>query len=249
MKNVIFYLVLAMTAVLSSCNVQEEYTFTEDGGVTYSLQYSISKEMMGGGNFSASGLPTDTLISLGELMKENDGVKVDYPEKDEDVANISPLHMGVGSSDEEISITIKGDFADLNAMQKSLKSFARLSEQSAEKNGDGANEIAQKMVTSTVTQDNILYSYDKKGFSKKCTSSSADSEENFKNLFGEMEGGLTEMLSAGKYVVKYNFPKKVKSVDNANAIISEDEKSVVVEYPMMEVLMSPQKMGIAVKFK
>ena len=255
MKKTVLYFIFGIALCLSSCNVHEEISFSVDGSVSYKMQYNISKMMIGETmNFEASGFPSDTVISLKELG-ESGGSKAEYPEQEEDIANIAPLFLTVNSNDEDIAFSISGNFDDIAAMQQSMKSFTRLSEKESEKKRATEGEtvdMTQELLHSAISQEGVIYSFSENSFTRKASNISSDSDESsdLDETLSNIIGGnmLSEMLPLGKYIMKYNFPRKVKSVDNSNAIISEDRKSVVIEYSLSEIMASPQGLDISVEF-
>ena len=48
------------------------------------------------------------------------------------------------------------------------------------------------------------------------------------------------------YVLKYHFPRKIKSVSNVNAKISEDKKSLELQFLITDCLVNPESTNLEV---
>ena len=48
------------------------------------------------------------------------------------------------------------------------------------------------------------------------------------------------------YILKYHFPRKIKSVSNANAIISKDQKSMELQFLITDCLANPESTNLEV---
>ncbi|ANO47776.1 hypothetical protein B0A78_05095 [Flavobacterium columnare NBRC 100251 = ATCC 23463] len=57
------------------------------------------------------------------------------------------------------------------------------------------------------------------------------------------------ILEASKYVVKYHFPKAVKTVSNKSAVFSKDRKIATIEFKWDEIVKSPECLNLEVQFK
>jgi len=57
------------------------------------------------------------------------------------------------------------------------------------------------------------------------------------------------IFESSKYIIKYHFPKEVKSVSNKQAMFSEDRKTITIEFPFNEYMKEPEKTNFEVVFK
>ena len=57
---------------------------------------------------------------------------------------------------------------------------------------------------------------------------------------------MAMMFEASNYKLNYHFKKRIKSVSNENAVISEDRMSVALDVPFMASLKDPEILNIEV---
>ena len=57
------------------------------------------------------------------------------------------------------------------------------------------------------------------------------------------------ILSQSEYKVIYHFERKIKNITNKDAVISEDQKTVEISYPMDTLLINPYLLEFEVKLK
>ena len=57
------------------------------------------------------------------------------------------------------------------------------------------------------------------------------------------------IFESSKYILKYHFPKAVKTVSNKSAMFSEDRKTITMEFNFNDCVKEPEKLNFDVVFK
>lgn len=113
--------------------------------------------------------------------------------------------------------------------------------------GDSLNP-AGNMQSPDITQFNSIYDFKcKDGFiSRKLN------QDKFKTLLDNPQ--LSQMKDAGNmgveipYTITLKLPRPVKKVDNPIAKLSEDKKTVIIQYNLIEMLNTPQKFEYTIEY-
>ncbi len=62
----------------------------------------------------------------------------------------------------------------------------------------------------------------------------------------KIDESFDRLFSQGKMVVKYHFPKKIKSVNNKDATFSMDGKTAILNYPASLFLKPDKELSIEI---
>jgi hypothetical protein len=116
--------------------------------------------------------------------------------------------------------------------------------------GDSSNPAAgnNNMQSPDMTQFNAIYDF-------KCKDGFISRKLNQEKLKALMENPqLSQMKDAGNmgveipYTITINLPRAVKKVDNPLAKVSDDKKTVIIKYNMIEMLNTPQKFEYSIEY-
>ena len=235
MKTFSTILVLTfMSIFIISCSISEEITFNANGGIKYSYLFDGSSFMkMAPDTLTKDKKIRDSIISFSSLLEEKkDSISKLPLAEQEKLAKLKPFKIIMHQDDtkKEFSVQLTGDFknsSDLNAALTTLSNF--------DKNNTGSTEKTGLLVNSY---------YDWNGKELKKTSTVPEAVK-----VDSSAQSMIAMFSGGKFKVKYNFPKKVKKVSDASALISQDGKTVLVEYDATEYLSTPEKTNIKIELE
>lgn len=234
---------LLLTVLLfSGCSIYEEVYFNEDMSVKYQMKFDAS-EMVG--MLSASSLPgynkhlpTDSVISLAEIMAEHkDSIKSLSIEEQNMLNDLRPLNVRINSDSvaKTLFISLFGDFTSADALNKTFRSLAE--------SKDKVSMRETNIRTMNQMDNASRYSWDGKMMKREIDPEMLSKSEVETN---KDKKGLADMFMGGKMVVKYHFPKRVINVSNPNALLSQDGKTVVIEYPATDFIDSTEKINIEI---
>jgi len=255
------FLLCILISYLTACSIQQEIALRENGQVYYSLAIDASQVIAIGGlstTDEANSFPKDTIISFRDLLEEKD-INLDtlsVEEKDL-LTSITPLSMRIRSNmeEQELFISYYGDFENIDALNKALKAIAYVEEISNKNEQAGNKETDEfKKIINRYSQ----YHWDKNArvFSSINQYKPGAPKEEEEDIAGEDSlsiideiGGLSSMLGGGKFKMIYTFPYRVKETSNPKALLSNDGKSVIIEYPSTKFIDDPQISDISIHFE
>lgn len=255
------YLILLLVFVLTSCVVQENLNFNEDGSGRLTYKIDMSKMMTMAG---------DKLGEKSSKKKNKKNNKKEANSKDIDSV-FSYKDMLVGKEDSIAKLPIE-EQARLKKMEKysgrlvmneaqkkmefhlftDFKNPAELQDLVSPVNSlAGMNPSTAQLGNDAPKNEGITsYDYNGKKFVKIVTlapktdlqkdlekldrDSEKDGEEDVdvEKLANELSESFKMMYNESSYEMTVSFPKKIKKVSIPNAKISEDGKTVVLVFPM-----------------
>jgi hypothetical protein len=259
-KNLYITLLIALSALLSSsCSVYEEVTFLKDGRMSYNMTFDGGEfmKMLSESKSSSSGKISDSIISLVQVLESEKMDMINgYPELKNDIENIRPLFFRTVENHQtgEFKMSIFGDFKDADAFNKAFKSMVNLASNTKDMDVDieGIPATGKRGGKDMIEWLAYFPEYQWDGKTMKRTIDTSklelqtdDKEPSNKDPFSDWKS----FFQGGKMGVKYHFPQKVNSVDNPDALLSQDGKTVIIEYPASVFTTSPQEADIEIKLK
>ena len=259
-KNLYLTLLLGLSALLaSSCSVYEEITFHKDGQMSYNMTIDGGDfmKMLSESKSSSSGKVSDSIISFAQILESEKMDMVNgYPEMEDDVENMRPLFFRTVENHQtgEFKISIFGDFKDTDAFNKAFKSMVNLASNTKDMDVD----IEGMPATGKRDGKDMIewlayfpeYQWDGKTMKRTIdTSKSKISEDEDTPSNKDPFSDWKSFFQGGKMSVKYHFPNKVDAVDDPNAMLSQDGKTVIIEYPASVFTTSPKDADIEIKLK
>lgn len=243
----IHYLLLAVLAsiLLTSCQITENIYIKEDGSgkIAYDIDAS---EMMGmmGDKLGETGMGdhVDSTFTFKQLFEEKKDSIAKLPPAEQQrlrkFENMS-VNMKMDAKDKLFRMSLFTDFRQASELQDMMEGMKSL--QSLEKKpGDPSNPFGNMMASGNNTE--LKYSYDGKTFRRNLRIIDPKLQQQMKDSTGMMK----MMFAGSQYIVKYHFPKKVKSVSNPNALYSDDRKTVTIPFPLADYMEAPEKMSFEV---
>lgn len=238
------FIVLASMS-FTSCQITENIYLKEDGSgkITYDIDASELMSMMGD-KIGETGMgdnvdSTFTFRQLFEEKKDSIG-KLPLAEQQrlKKFENMS-VSMKMSAKDKLFKMSLFTDFnktSELQDMMEGMKSLQSLEK----KPGDPDNPFGNMMASGNNTE--LKYSYDGKIFKRDLRIIDPKLQEQTKDSTGMMK----MMFAGSQYIMKYHFPKKVKSVSNPNALYSDDRKTVTIPFSLADYMETPEKMSFEV---
>lgn len=272
--NKIKYVALLLFLVsLSSCSITEKMIINEDGTGKFSYEIDGSKmmSMMGSAmrdegsskkkkknnKESVAKKLIDSTFTFKEMFvgKQDSIAKLPLAEQ-EKIKKMEKFSMHMVMDEEKgiMNYTMFTDFASVKELQDVMSPVETM------KSVSPAGKQAGGMgMTSDELQDNASTSffYDGKTFKKivskiekqeeKTESTSEDEDEN--ELGEQLKESLSMFYMQSSFKIVYEFPKPVKKVSVANALYSEDRKTITIEYPLKDYMENPTSLNFEVEFQ
>ena len=248
MKNRIFhraFVIILASICFVSCQITENIYLQEDGSgkISYDVDASELMSMMGDKLGEAGmGDRVDSTMTFKQLFAEKKDSIAQLPKAEQDrlkkLEDLS-INMKINSAEKIFKMSLLGDFkkpADLQDMSEAMKSLQALDK----KTPDASNPLSGMMQSSGNTD--LKYSFDGKVFKRNLKIIDPKLQQQTQDSTGMMK----MMFAGSQYIMKYHFPKKVKSVSNPNALYSEDRKTVTIPFSLIDYMESPEKMSFEV---
>lgn len=226
----------------SSCSIYEDIYFKDNATVRYEMKVDASEVlamMPDLANKTNSSIPSDSIISFAEIIREKvDTTNMTDSDK-KDLENVSPLFLNIKNKPDEqvLSLLMYGDFDNIDKLNEALISADRLQEKTIDK-ASGNSGFNMDRISNLSS-----YTWDGKKMSRTTISNSAESDDENPTAETAM---MSQLFSQGKLIVKYHFPKKVVKINNPKALLSQDGKSVIIEYPASVYKKPEEKMNIEI---
>jgi len=250
MKRILFF--ISVVLFLSGCSLYQEVTFKEDGKVFYLMSIDAGQIMgMGLSANDIGEMPSDTVISIIDMLKEKKNMDSISETEKRLYQDIAPLSVRIKSdiNKKELFISYFGDFKNITALNKALQAMSLLDSIDSKK--EGSNSSKQEQELNKIIERYNLYTWDGKTMTAvnqhnpdKKDNMDANDEDELSKL-----SSLSGMFSGGKMKTKYTFPKKVKTVNNPDALLSADRKSVIIEYQASDFLDNPKLSDIVIELE
>ncbi len=242
MKTLQLFLIIFSTLLLASCSFTEELTFNKDGSGTYNLNMDMSAmtAMMGSMKDSTQANAMekkDTLINFKDLIEENK-VEIDTMSEEskmviESLKNMK-MRMQMDEAEGLFLMDMFMDFKNINEIQNINEVIAK------------AQSLQSDQLSEAPTNQKVTFEYTKKLFKRKVELIKLSAEEQKK--FDENNAQYAMFMAGSKYKLKYTFPKKIKKVNQKEAVISEDQKTVTYEVDFEKAINEPKSLELEVKF-
>lgn len=243
MKKIVF--VTAICISLFGCQIKEEIHLNKDSSGSINFYVDMSQMISALGSFGKENSKTsieqnlDTIIQFSDIIEQNkDSISKLTLEEQEALNLLKGYSLETVMNTEKAKgyINIKGDFEDVNQLNDMQRVF------------DNANAVHKKKeLNSNPLKYEVTYEFKKKYFRRKVTQNQLDSIEEQK--YSDLITGYKMFLAGTKYKIVYHFPSKIKSVSIDRAFISNDKKTLTIEYPADSIYLNPYLLDFEVKLK
>lgn len=226
MKKLIFLLFVIFS--LSACSVYEDVYFQKDGSVKYQMMVDAGEILNMMPDFEIKmpdNLPTDSIISIAQMIK--DSIADITPDIQRDLDNIAPLCIKLENNiaDKKLGISVYGDFKNVDALNQAFASAAKLQEKQKEQSDSKTSNMSPFVLDGA----NAIH-WD--GKTMRRVVDVAENDEGEEQVEGEESDNdmSSNFFSKGKMIVRYHFPTEVENISNPDAVMSQDRKTVIIEY-------------------
>ena len=267
MNKSLSFIVALIVLCFYSCTVTESIVFDDQGGGKYLTTFDMSEVMKqmedafkGDDDKSAdnneekeAGELMDSTMYFKDLMVEyKDSIATLSPEKREALDAVQDMYMRIQMNEDEgeLKYGVGLDFSEI-AELTNVQEKIRLA-QSLNENSEQVDAMKDSPMGKFFGNDKngLVFNYDENGFSRVTTVVKEEGDVDFnidEEDASDME--MKEMFSAAAYIIEYTFPKKIKSVNLENAVISEDGKKVTAQVNWVDYLTNPKALDIKVEFE
>ena len=237
-------LLLFLLSLVTSCEVTETLRINPDS--TGTMEYDshrnensymqIAKE-----EYSKETIFQDTTYVFDEYINKYNANFIKYTPKEQELfsrfKNVK-VHMIKSAFDKEYRTTISQDF-------KKVEDIADLT-----KTQDYVDDIRHNYaLTAEEHYYNIRYTLNGHQFNRIVTITDEAIFKTEKEKMDSYKPKLVNFNLVQTYVMKYHFPRKIKSVSNHNAIISPDKKSLELKFSIVDFLQNPTSTNLEVVFE
>lgn len=244
MNKIYFLSSLLFSLLLTSCQFTESITFEKNGSgkMNFSVDASEMMSMMGESMADSSEEAIDTIVNFKEFLEENkDSIAQLSPEEQETLKSLEDftMHMVMNSQEGEVFFDLSTEFENTDKLSDM---FAEMNKMQALSNNDSMNQGPFGGISENSGNIETSYSFDGKTFNR--ITKIIDQAAFDKNKDSIMQASM--MFATSIYSLKYTFPKKIKSVSSENALISNEGKTVTVNYTLGDYISDPEKMNLEI---
>jgi hypothetical protein len=248
MKKLFFLILVSLSLV--SCTFTEEITINPDGTGKYNVDMDgssfmamIPKDSLGGKNEKA----IDSTFSFRELFaQKKDSIAklpIDQQEKIRKLEKFN-MRMVMNYESKKFLFSMNTNFNSVSELQDVMDNMSELQKMNKNKKEPSMNPMGDMNMLGN-NGSKINFTYDGKKFSRKALVY----KEVMKKLDNDSLESYKMIFESSKYILKYHFPKAIKSVSNKTALFSEDRKTITIEHTFNEYMKEPEKLNFEVVFQ
>lgn len=247
MKKLLLLLLVVFT--FSSCTFTEEITINPDGTGKYDLNIDGSALMAMMPQDSVGGKKEkaiDSTFSFQQLFEEKKDSIAKLPKAQQEKMKKMEkfnLRMLMNYETKKFFFSLNTDFKSVSELQDVMDNMSEMQTMNKVTKEASLNPMGDASMFRS-NGSKLNYVYDGKKFIRKAIvdktalKKAIDSTDSYKMIF-----------ESSKYILKYHFPKAVKSVSNKSALFSEDRKTITIEHAFNEYMNEPEKLNFEVVFQ
>lgn len=240
MKNKIYAFIL-LVILTTSCQITETLHLNQDGtGIieTESLRDEHSYMQLAGENYSKEEKFEDTTyVFKGFITKYSETFsKLPAFEKAifQKYATVN-VHIKKSSFEKEFRTTISQNFNTIEEVADLYKTQ------------EYADDLEHNYaLTAEEHYYSISYSFDGSLFKRIVKITDPVELKKQQDKISDLKTRVSNFKINQPYILKYHFPRKIKSVSNVNAKISEDKKSLELQFLITDCLVNPESTNLEV---
>lgn len=233
-------LLLLTLVFLTSCEVTETLQINTDNSGTVefdSHRNENSYMQISGEQYNKETIFQDTTYIFQDYIAKYNSNFVKYTAVEQELFNkfkSVKVHIKKSAFDKDFRTTISQDFQKVEDVADLSKTENYISD-----------IVHNYALTAEEHYYNIRYTLKDNHFNRIITiTDAAIFEKQKENL--ESYNKITELNLVQTYLLKYHFPRKIKSVSNTNAVISTDKKSLELQFNILDFLKNPVSTNLEV---
>lgn len=226
---------------MTSCQITETIHLNQDGSGKIeieSLRDERSYMQLAGENYSKEEKFVDTTYVFNEFITK-------YSET---FSKLTPSEKAVFQKFEKVNVHIKNSSFEKEFRTTITQSFNKISAvPDLNKTQEYADDLEHNYALSAEEHYyNVSYSFEKNIFKRIVKITDPLELKKQQDRISGLKTQLANYKPNQPYVLKYHFPRKIKSVSNANAKISEDKKNLELEFLISDCLQNPETTNLEV---
>lgn len=240
MKNKI-YVLLLLVFFITSCQVTETIHLNEDGTGKIEineLRDEQSYMQLMGENYSKEEVFKDTTYIFKDLIAQHAETFSRLPVFEKAIFekfNSVEVHSKKSSFEKEFRTTIRQKFTKIEEVADLYKT-----EEYADDIENNYALVAEEHYYS------VNFIFDGKIFKRIVKITDAVELKKQQDKIAELKTRVVHLKISQPYVLKYHFPRKIKSVSNLNAKISDDKKVLELQFLITDCLINPESTNLEV---
>ncbi|NGY36048.1 hypothetical protein FQU23_000805 [Flavobacterium sp. XN-5] len=239
MKKIFYFLIVLI--ITSSCQVNETIYLNEDGSGTIEvvqLRDEHSYMQLVGGNYSREEKFVETTYAFKDYITKYSDNYSRLPAFEKAIFNKFKdikVHIKKSSYEKEFRTVISQKFETIEAVPDLYKTE------------NYASDLAHNYALSAEEHYyEVSYFFDGIIFRRIVAISDSVELQKQQTKLSEIKEQFSKVKISQSYVLNYHFPRKIKSVSNPNAKISEDRKALKVEFLLSDCLQNPESTALEV---
>jgi len=240
LKNKI-YVLLLLVFFITSCQVTETIHLNEDGTGKIEineLRDEQSYMQLMGENYSKEEVFKDTTYVFKDLIAQHAETFSRLPAFEKAIFekfNSVEVHSKKSSFEKEFRTTIRQKFTKIEEVADLYKT-----EEYADDIENNYALVAEEHYYS------VNFIFDGKIFKRIVKITDAVELKKQQDKIAELKTRVVHLKISQPYVLKYHFPRKIKSVSNLNAKISDDKKVLELQFLITDCLINPESTNLEV---
>jgi hypothetical protein len=240
LKNKI-YVLLLLIFFITSCQVTETIHLNEDGTGKIEineLRDEQSYMQLMGENYSKEEVFKDTTYVFKDLIAQHAETFSRLPAFEKAIFekfNSVEVHSKKSSFEKELRTTIRQKFTKIEEVADLYKT-----EEYADDIENNYALVAEEHYYS------VNFIFDGKIFKRIVQITDAVELKKQQDKIAELKTRVVHLKISQPYVLKYHFPRKIKSVSNLNAKISDDKKALELQFLITDCLINPESTNLEV---
>jgi hypothetical protein len=240
LKNKIYVFIL-LVILTTSCQITETIHLNQDGSgkiESESLRDEHSYMQLAGENYSKEEKFEDTSYVFKDFITKYAETFSKLPVSEKAIfqkyATVN-VHIKKSSFEKEYRTTISQNFDQISAVADLYKTE------------EYADDLEHNYaLTAEEHYYSVCYAFDGSLFKRTVRITDPVELKKQQDKISELKTRASNFKINQPYVLKYHFPRKIKSVSNANAKISEDKKSLELQFLITDCLVNPESTNLEV---
>jgi hypothetical protein len=238
MKTLFFLLIIILA---TSCQVTETIYLNQDGSgriETHQLRDENSYMQLTGENYSKEEKFEDTTYVFKDVITKYQETFSKYTKPEQELFRKFEgvnVHIKKSSIEKEFRTSISQSFKKIEEVPDLYKAE------------DYADDLENNYaLTAEEHPTNLSFSFDGTTFKRKVKIVDAVKQQKKIEEVENMRKRYSKFNLAQTYTLNYHFPRKIKSVSNPNARISQDKKSITLQFTLSDCLQNPESTNLEV---
>jgi hypothetical protein len=239
MKKYFFFFLL--TILFTSCQITETIHLNADGSGNIEitqLRDEQSYMLLSGDKYSKEEQFQDTTYIFKDYITKYNETFLKYTQSEQQLFQKyakAKVHVKKSSFDKEFKTTIVFPFTKIEEAPNLYNTE------------DYASDIENNYaLTAEKHFFDVQYSFDGTTFKRTLNVINEAEIQRNKNQIEKFKSKTNSLDLTQTYTLKYNFPRKIKSVSNSNAILSSDKKELTLTFQLLDCLQDPMSTNLEV---